>query len=388
MRNEEYQFVIAAHTGYNSRSVDVVFKDRNSPAADTLHLLQTSYKADITLDESESLGSRLSDEELKTIKTLILRGHLSDADFPTMRDRMPLLTDLDLYATDCLRIPYQAFCEYRGINYVGHPSLAHIILPHGATHIESLAFGYSGTLRSIHLPKTFALMDDNTSDWYKRSGLQSITVEEGNPNYSDIDGVLYSANREQLIVYPMGRTASSYAVPEGTVALNASFSSSALTSIHIPVSVTSMSGGTFGGCPNLTTISVDASNTMYCDIDGIAFSKDQRTIIRYPRAKGTSYSIPNGVTTIGESAFAGSRFPVRDDGYTSGGDNHRRKCICRLFPVDNGQHTPGSDGHRGQCFLRMQATDVHHTAQRHNQTREQRVHAVRSHSPDDPEGGN
>lgn len=139
LRSEEYQFIVAAHTDYNSRSAEVIFKDRNSPAADTLHLLQTSYKADITLGESESLGSRLSDEELKVIKTLILRGHLSDADFSAMRDRMPLLTDLDLYATDCPWIPHEAFCKRNGGLYVGHPSLTRIILPHGATHIESFS---------------------------------------------------------------------------------------------------------------------------------------------------------------------------------------------------------------------------------------------------------
>ena len=42
---------------------------------------------------------------------------------------------------------------------------------------------------------------------------------------------------------------------------------------------------------------------------GVLFDKTQTTLIQYPTRKaGTSYTIPNGVTNIGESAF---------DGYTS-----------------------------------------------------------------------
>src|SRR5262249_36240422 len=45
-------------------------------------------------------------------------------------------------------------------------------------------------------------------------------------------------------------------------------------------------------------------NQNYSSIEGVMFDKGQRTLIQYPSAKaGTSYSIPDNVTRIGDSAF-------------------------------------------------------------------------------------
>jgi hypothetical protein len=49
---------------------------------------------------------------------------------------------------------------------------------------------------------------------------------------------------------------------------------------------------------------VDASNNYYSDNGGVLFNKDQTTLVTYPGGKsGSSYSIPNSVTTIGSRAF-------------------------------------------------------------------------------------
>ena len=77
-----------------------------------------------------------------------------------------------------------------------------------------------------------------------------------------------------------------------------------LTSVTIPDSVTSIGESPFGDCENLTDITVDENNANYSSSDGVLFNKDKTTLIQYPAGnKRTSYTIPNSVTNIAESAF-------------------------------------------------------------------------------------
>ena len=50
-------------------------------------------------------------------------------------------------------------------------------------------------------------------------------------------------------------------------------------------------------------IEVDENNQVYASVDGCLYNKDKSELIYWPRAKGESCVIPNGVTKIGEYAF-------------------------------------------------------------------------------------
>ncbi len=77
-----------------------------------------------------------------------------------------------------------------------------------------------------------------------------------------------------------------------------------LTSIAIPESVTSIGSSAFYLCSRLTSINVDENNIAYSSVDGVLFNKDKTIIITYPLRKGdTEYTIPESVTSIGNSAF-------------------------------------------------------------------------------------
>ena len=55
----------------------------------------------------------------------------------------------------------------------------------------------------------------------------------------------------------------------------------------------------------LKTIEVNEHNPYYCSVDGILFSKDMKTLIRYPeRHDGEKYTVPNGVEVIAKDAFS------------------------------------------------------------------------------------
>ena len=84
-------------------------------------------------------------------------------------------------------------------------------------------------------------------------------------------------------------------------------SCSGLTGITIPASVTSMDRYAFSDCSSLTEILVEEDNTAYSSRDGVLYNKEQTELIRFPAAKTGAAVIPEGVTSIGKSAFGGCK---------------------------------------------------------------------------------
>ncbi len=76
-----------------------------------------------------------------------------------------------------------------------------------------------------------------------------------------------------------------------------------LASVSIPASVNSLGNQVFADCANLAPITVDALNSFYSSVNGVLFNQNLTTLVEYPAAAGGSYTIPNGVTDIGDYAF-------------------------------------------------------------------------------------
>ena len=56
-------------------------------------------------------------------------------------------------------------------------------------------------------------------------------------------------------------------------------------------------------CTSLTSIVVDANNTVYSSQDGVLYNKAMTVLIQYPGGKAGGFTIPNSVTSIGYGAF-------------------------------------------------------------------------------------
>ncbi len=78
---------------------------------------------------------------------------------------------------------------------------------------------------------------------------------------------------------------------------------SELTSVTIPSSVTRIGDYAFIYCNKMISLEVDAANPNYSSAGGVLFDKLQTILIQYPAGVAGSYTVPAGVTAIGNRAF-------------------------------------------------------------------------------------
>ena len=195
------------------------------------------------------------------------------------------------------------------------------------TAIGEQAFSFCSSLTIISIPDSVAQIGENP--FAACSSLKSISVSPEHPYFATIDGVLFRKADKTLISYPAGISSSTYTIPQGITSIGDSAFSScdSLTSVSIPDSVTSIGDSAFSYCYFLTsvsipdsveqigtnpfaacfelkTISVSPEHPYFATIDGVLFRKADKTLISYPAGKSSSaYTIPQGITSIGDSAF-------------------------------------------------------------------------------------
>ena len=148
--------------------------------------------------------------------------------------------------------------------------------------------------------------------------MTDVFVEDGNEAFCSIDGVLFTKDGKEMLIYPNGRTEEEYTVPEGTERVwSAFYYPENLKVLKLPASFCSLwdkedeetqeyreiSYDTFDYCPALERIEVDQDNPVFCAIDGVLFSKDRKILIACPVCKQGDYEIPDGTEEIGLRAF-------------------------------------------------------------------------------------
>ncbi len=141
-------------------------------------------------------------------------------------------------------------------------------VPEGTEFIEYLAFSGS-KLTTINLPESFAQFEMDCISG--ASKLATVNVDANNPNYSSVDGVVFSKNKTSLIAYPQGKTQTSYTVPKGVEIIYgwAFCQAPALRELILPEGVTSISENALSECPKLAVLHLPSTIT---DIEPFAVS--------------------------------------------------------------------------------------------------------------------
>lgn len=148
--------------------------------------------------------------------------------------------------------------------------------------------------------------------------LESLELPEG---WTEIpDQFFYRSNLKHIKLPSTIRTIGQYAfqgtgklrhveLPEGLKTISfAAFMNTGLEGISLPASVDNIEGRAFSGSL-LQRISVAEGSQSYCDVDGVLYSKDRKTLVAWPQAKPqTHYDIPEGTELIASYAFY---FPTR-----------------------------------------------------------------------------
>lgn len=180
------------------------------------------------------------------------------------------------------------------INYPQGKSGSEYTVPDSVTSLEAYSFFSCDSLERVFIPDSVTQIGDCA--FYECSNLTKIPI----PKTIKSIGERVFENCEKL---------TSIIIPDTVTSIEerAFYCCSEMTSIFIPASVSSIGNNAFGNCDKLKEITVSDDNKYYTSKEGVLFDKSMSKLICYPEGKeGTSYTIPESVTSLEPYALQGS----------------------------------------------------------------------------------
>ena len=173
-------------------------------------------------------------------------------------------------------------------------NLTTVIIPHSVTRIESSTFYNCIGLLDFKIPENVNYIGSTV--FYGCSAIEGFEVAENNAFFTAEDGVLFSAGKERLVQFPLGKDSVSFTVPDGVVTIDeAAFRTTSLASIILPSTLTSIGNNAFESCGSLKNILLPDGLTY---IGERAFSECVEL---------TSVNIPSSLSYLAEGTFNENR---------------------------------------------------------------------------------
>lgn len=135
------------------------------------------------------------------------------------------------------------------------------------------------SVESIHLPNSVRYVNNLGNS----SALIDISISSENQFFTIVNGVLYNKAITQIVAYPPKKPDNVYTLPS---------------------TLTQVQAASFANNQFIEAFAVEENNEYFSVNDGVLYTKDGSKLIRYPMNKSEeTYTSPQGVTTIAQSAF-------------------------------------------------------------------------------------
>ena len=170
-------------------------------------------------------------------------------------------------------------------------SLTSVSVPDSVTSIGDEAFALCSSLTSVSIPDSVTSIGD--AAFHSCKSLTSVSIP--NSVTSIGDAAFFSCD-----------SLTSVSIPDSVTSIGdlAFRFCDSLTSVSIPDSVEQIGTNPFADCSALKTISVSPEHLYFATIDGVLFRKADKALISYPAGiKSSTYTIPQGIASIGDYAF-------------------------------------------------------------------------------------
>lgn len=178
-------------------------------------------------------------------------------------------------------------CRFIGDHAFYYADVSTVLLPNGLLSIGGGALSECRYLTSIDIPSSVTNISDLA---FAYTPLQSVVLPSG---LKSIEEYVFCGTGIKEIVIPSGVTS----IGRGA------FFWTGLKRLDIPANVTEIHSKAFENC-SVQEFSVAPDNPAYKSVDGVLYTKDGTTLIKYPSKKaGSEFIVPDTVTTIGEYAF-------------------------------------------------------------------------------------
>lgn len=171
-----------------------------------------------------------------------------------------------------------------------HNQLTSVVIPDSITSIGDNAFA-ENKLANIAIPNSVVSIGGGA---FCYNQLTSVIIPDG---VIFIGNGAFSENQLTSVVIPNSVT---------TIG-ECAFSENQLTTVIIPASVTNIESAPFKDNKDLMAINVSLDNPSYSSANGILYDKNGTILVQCPARKTGAFTIPDGVTSIGDGAFSESQ---------------------------------------------------------------------------------